>query len=77
MLLEIMSQNTEREYAEDLSKLMIIVFSFIGFLCLLASFIMIANLTMQAIAVAVIAAIFLIIATIKSVERNIMTRSKG
>jgi len=69
-----MSQNAKGEYADDLSKLMIIVFSFFGFLCLLASFIMIANFTMQAIAVAVIAAIFLIIAAIKNVERNIMKR---
>jgi len=67
-----MSHNAKGEYADDLSKLMIIVFSFFGFLCLLASLILVANLTMQAIAVAVIAAIFLIIATIKSVERRIM-----
>ncbi len=72
-----MSQNAKGEYADDLSKLMIIVFSFFGFLCLLASFIMIANFTMQAIAIAVIAAIFLIIATIKNVERNIMKRLEG
>jgi len=72
-----MSQNTKGEYADDLSKLMIIVFSFFGFLCLLASFIMIANFTMQAIAIAVIAAIFLIIATIKNVERNVMKRLDG
>ncbi|MCE7749646.1 MAG: hypothetical protein GPJ51_14775 [Candidatus Heimdallarchaeota archaeon] len=72
-----MSQNTKGEYADDLSKLMIIVFSFFGFLCLLASFIMIANFTMQAIAVAVIAAIFLIIATIKNVERNVMKHLDG
>jgi len=72
-----MSQNAESENADDLSKLMIIMFSFIGFLCLLASLILIANFTMQAIAVAVIAAIFLIIATIKSVERKILKHLDG
>ncbi len=77
MLKEIMSQNAKSEYTDDLSKLMIIIFSVIGFFCLLASFIMIANLTMQAIALAVISAIFLIIATIKSVERRIMKHLEG
>lgn len=67
-----MSQNAEREYKDDLSKLMVAIFSVAGFFCLLASFIMIANQTMQAIAIAVISGIFLIIAAIKSVERRIM-----
>ena len=72
-----MSQKAEREYNDDLLKLMVAIFSVAGFFCLLASFIMIANQTMQAIAIAVISGIFLIIATIKSVERNVMKRLDG